>query len=169
MTFIGGTVRRLAIFAAIVFFFAGQYLGWWDAPALVNVNVQTPPAITQKIDDLKAAVPAPIPSERLTVWVSTRDVTAVENEERHFRKHGAEFPFETAQEYTAVGQSFVTKPPEGTLSVIQRDNDRVFYNPELNFFAVTNRKGQLRTFYRLDPNIHGQKSNMDYFRQQEGR
>ncbi len=169
MMFIGGSVRRLAVFAAIVFFLAGQYFGWWDVPSLINVNVQTPPAVTQKIEDLKAAIPMQAPAEHLTTWVETSEADAAENEARHFKKHGAEFPFASAQEYTAVAQSFVTKPPKGTLSVVQRDSDHVFYNPDLNFFAVTNKEGQLRTFYRPDPEIHGQKSNMDYFRQQEGR
>ncbi len=169
MTFIGGSVRRLAVFSAVVFFFAGQYLGYWEMPSLVNVNVQAPPAVSEKIAEIAAAIPVPAVQGQTDLWIETREYSAAENEARHFKKHGDEFPFSTAQEYTAVAQSFVSKPPKGTLSVVQKDNDRVFYNPELNFFAVTNKKGQLRTFYRLDPEIHGHDSNMEYFRKQEGR
>lgn len=161
VAYIGGSSRRLAILAAILFFLSGVFMKWWQEPA--------PPATVPSTVAVDMASPAAPVAEALTDWVATRDYDAGENEARHFRKHGAEFPFASAEEYTAVAKSFVTKPPRGTLSVIQKDSDRVYYNPELNFFAVTNRKGQIRTFYRLDPAVHGHDTNMEYFRAQEAR
>jgi len=110
-----------------------------------------------------------LPYQGTLEWSSTRDLTAEENARQHFQKHGKEFAFHNKEVYVQAANDFVTNPPEGTLTIKQVDGDQVFYNPEKNWFAVVSYKGQIRTFYRLDPKIHGYKSNVDYFNAQASR
>lgn len=101
------------------------------------------------------------------IWTRGDSRTPEDNIQAHFEKHGKEFPFETSQQYAEAARAFVTNLPPGTLMVKQHDGDTVYYNPDLNFFAVTNRRNVLRTFFRPDPKIHGYPSNMAYFKAQE--
>ncbi|MDY0028560.1 MAG: hypothetical protein RBR86_01315 [Pseudobdellovibrionaceae bacterium] len=102
-------------------------------------------------------------------WSSTKDLTSRENARVHFQKHGKEFAFHNEEVYVQAANDFVTRPPEGTLTIKQIDGDRVFYDPQRNWFAVVSYKGQIRTFYRLDPKVHGFESNVDYFNAQASR
>jgi filamentous hemagglutinin len=72
-------------------------------------------------------------------------------------------------EYIKAANEFVTHPPVGTLTIIQRDGDTVYYHPDKNWFAVKNKQGAPRTFFRPDPAIHGFETNLDYFKHQEYR
>lgn len=155
LTFIGGSVRRLTMLAAVLFFLAGQILGWWDAPSLINVNIAPPPAAESSLAK--------------GVWTFKPGVSSEENASRHFEKHGAEFPYTSEKDYITAAIAFTKRPPPGTLSVVQSDGDTVYYNPEANFFAVKDDEGRIRTFFRPDPEIHGYPTNMDYFKAQEGR
>ncbi len=110
-----------------------------------------------------------LPEQKVLEWSSTRDMSSSENAEHHFEKHGDEFGFGSKDVYIQAANDFVTNPPEGTLTVKQVDGDRVFFNPNKNWFAVVSYKGQIRTFYRLDPKIHGYKSNTEYFNAQAQR
>ena len=150
LIFIGGSVRRLVVFAAVLLFFAGQMMGWWQSPSLVNVNL---------------APPLPANEASAEIWSGGRH--AAENAAEHFAKHGREFPFSTEAAYVEAAQNFVRQPPPGTLMTVQDDGDTVYYNPELNFFAVTSPQKNIRTFFRPDPKVHGYKTNMDYFHAQE--
>jgi len=161
LSLLGRTARRLVVVAALLFFFAGQFLGWWDSPSLVNVNVNAP-----QLESADQNQVSP-PETKSKIWTSTRELTAEENAAQHFRKHGDEFPFSSQSEYVAAAIKFVSVPPEGTRTVVQSDGDHVYYNEKLNYFAVTNRRGVLRTFFRPDPRIHGYPSNLEYFRAQE--
>lgn len=152
--FIGGSVRRLAVLAAVVIFFGGQMMGWWQSPNLVNVNLNAPAQST-----VLEGIASP------QIWSGGK--RAAENAAEHFAKHGQEFPFATEAAYVKAAQSFVRQPPPGTLMTVQDDGDRVYYNPELNFFAVTSPQENIRTFFRPDPKVHGYKTNMDYFHAQE--
>ena len=169
LSFIGGSVRRLAVLLALAVFFGGQFLGLWDSPSLVNLNVQLPPEVAASLPSVQSVVPpsaSPIGGE---VWTKAGDAGSDGNATRHFQKHGAEFPFGSKEAYVRAAVEFVVSPPPGTLSVVQSDGDHVFYNPDENIFAVTNRQGKIRTFFRPDPKIHGYPSNMAYFHAQEGR
>lgn len=168
LTFIGGSVRRLVVLLALAVFFGGQLLGLWDSPSLVNLNVAMPPAVTAGLESALAPPPA-VTSAGAEVWTPAGDEGGQGNAERHFKKHGAEFPFGSEEAYVRAALSFVTSPPPGTLSVVQSDGDHVFYHPGENYFAVTRRDGKIRTFFRPDPKIHGYPDNMAYFHAQEGR
>ncbi len=102
-------------------------------------------------------------------WSSTREMSADENAEHHFEKHGDEFGFTSEDQYIRAANDFVGSPPEGTLTAKQTDGDTVYFNPATDWFAVVSYKGQIRTFYKLDPKIHGFKSNTEYFNAQARR
>ena len=110
-----------------------------------------------------------LPKQAVLEWSATRDMSSEENAQHHFEKHGKEFDFHNEKVYVQAANDFVTNPPEGTLTLRQKDGDEVFYNPQKNWFAVVSYKGQIRTFYRLDPKIHGYKSNVEYFNAQAGK
>ncbi|HOO51471.1 MAG TPA: hypothetical protein PLK94_09320 [Alphaproteobacteria bacterium] len=110
-----------------------------------------------------------LPFQGKLAWSETRDLSSAENATHHFEKHGKEFDFHNEKSYIQAANDFVTNPPEGTLTVQQVDGDHVFYHPQKNWFAVVSYKGQIRTFYRLDPKIHGYKSNTEYFNAQASR
>ena len=147
-------------------FFGGQFLGWGEMPSLVNVNLEPPAAVTQKINDVLLS---PSTAKMHDVWTPGAQQSAEGNAAAHFKKHGHEFPFPNQDAYIKAAMNFVLSPPPGTMSVVQSDGDHVYYNEQRNYFAVTNRNGKIRTFFRLDPNIHGYPTNMDYFRAQERR
>jgi filamentous hemagglutinin len=84
------------------------------------------------------------------VWSHGRD-GAARNAEEHWEKHGAEFPeFHSAREYEEGALSFVTSPPPGTLTKTNGRGDTLYYNPATNTFAVKDRRGEPRTFFRPD-------------------
>ena len=95
-------------------------------------------------------------------------ISRVERDD-HFQVHELEFdpPFASAADYEAAGIAFLT----GTVTAIimecvRRSGDTIRYNPSTNEFAICDRDGVLRTYYKPDPIIHKQKDNITYFRGQ---
>jgi pyocin large subunit-like protein len=84
------------------------------------------------------------------VWSHGRDGPA-RNAEEHWEKHGAEFPeFHNARDYEQGALAFVTNPPPGTLTKSNDRGDTLYYQPSTNTFAVKDRRGEPRTFFRPD-------------------
>jgi filamentous hemagglutinin len=82
------------------------------------------------------------------VWSHGHD-GADANAQEHWEKHGGDFPeLHSAQDYDRAAQSFVTAPPPGTLTKHRENGDTLFYDPATNTFAVTDRDGEPRTFFR---------------------
>ncbi len=100
------------------------------------------------------------------IWSRGPTGNAAENAAHHFRKHGAEFRFKTEAEYVAAAVAFTTNPPQEVLQNTQRDGDTAFYNPKTAEYAVKSKRGLIRTYFKLDPKIHGFQSNSDYFNAQ---
>jgi filamentous hemagglutinin len=76
---------------------------------------------------------------------------STQNTEEHWRKHGANFPeFHSAEEYERGALDFVHNPPPDTLTKRRANGDTLFYNPGTNTFAVEDRNGKPRTFFRPD-------------------
>ena len=71
------------------------------------------------------------------------------NAERHWEKHGGEFPeYGSEQAYVAGIHAFLLHPPEGTL-VKHRDNgDTLYFDPASGVFAVQASDGAPRTFFK---------------------
>jgi pyocin large subunit-like protein len=94
------------------------------------------------------------------LWSSTPQMSARENAEHHWRKHGAEFPeLKSAADYEAAAHAFVSHPPPGTLTKHESDGDTLFYNPASNTFAVRRRDGAPRTMFKPD-------NGMEYWNRQ---
>ncbi len=124
------------------------------------------------VEHLSTPHPNPLPQgEREVVDVSriwSRGATgdAAENAAHHFKKHGHEFGFKTEAEYVAAAVAFTANPPQGVMQNLQRDGDTAFYNPKTAEYAVKSKRGFIRTYFKLDPKIHGYKTNTDYFNAQ---
>jgi pyocin large subunit-like protein len=72
-----------------------------------------------------------------------------QNAEEHWEKHGREFPeFHSAEDYERGALRFVTHPPPGTLTRSRENGDTLYYDPATNTFAVKDRSGEPRTFFR---------------------
>jgi len=105
-----------------------------------RIQVPPPPQDEQRTDVVSGQV----------VWSHGRDGSA-RNAEEHWQKHGSEFPeFHSAREYEDGALRFVTKPPSGTLTKTNDRGDTLYYDPATNTFAVKDRRGEPRTFFRPD-------------------
>jgi len=68
---------------------------------------------------------------------------------RHWKKHGAEFPeFQNSKQYVEGANSFFESPPDGTLTKVRPNGDKLFYNPANNTFGVQAADGAPRTMFR---------------------
>ena len=87
-------------------------------------------------------------SQSHLVWSHGHDGASA-NAEGHWQKHGREFPeFRSAQDYERGAQAFIATPPAGTLTKQRANGDTLLYNPATNTFAVADRRGEPRTFFR---------------------
>lgn len=129
-------LQRILVIVAGIIVLAGllSVRGEWGPPREAFVSADTQSAKTD----------APL-------WSSTSQMSAQENAEHHWRKHGGEFPaLKTAAEYEAAAHAFVSHPPQGTLTKKDRDGDMLFYDPATNTFAVRRRDGAPRTMFKPD-------------------
>ena len=78
------------------------------------------------------------------------------NLERHWDKHKAEFPeFKTAKEYGDAALYFFSKPPQGTLTKVDRETgDKKYYHQTSNTFGVTTSQGIPKTMFRPSAGIN---------------
>ena len=143
--FIGFFTRKTILLLVAFFIFAVPFL------SENNGGVSSDPNIT-KVEG--------------QVWTRTRAMTSEQNASAHFKKHGKEFGFQTQDEYIAAVHDFIKNPPAGTLMRVQPDGDTVLYNPDKNWFAVKTKNNVPRTMFKPDPNIHGYRTNMEYFESQ---
>ena len=107
-------------------------------PAIVPQNpVPAKPAVAPQNN--APAKPAVVPQAR---WHRS-------NLERHWEKHGAEFPeFHSAQEYGDAALNFFQNPPQGTLTKVRPDGEKLYYHPPSNTFGVTAPDGTPKTLFR---------------------
>ncbi|MBO4528117.1 MAG: hypothetical protein IKX30_15125 [Victivallales bacterium] len=78
------------------------------------------------------------------------------NLERHWDKHKAEFPeFKTAKEYGDAALYFFSKPPQGTLTKVDKETgDKKYYHQTSNTFGVTTSQGIPKTMFRPSAGIN---------------
>lgn len=100
------------------------------------------------------------------IWTRGRQTSAEDNAAEHFKKHGQEFGFKTQEEYVIAAIAFTTSTSPDVMRNTQKDGDIAFYNPKSAEYAVKSKKGLIRTYFKLDPKIHGFQSNTDYFNAQ---
>ena len=107
-----------------------------------------------------------IVQKKTPLWTSTKGQSAVQNAERHFNDHGADFGSKSAVDYTLMAQEFLHNPPAGTLSKTRANGDIVRFNATTDTFGVMDKTGAPRTIYKPDPAKHGYPTNLDYFNAQ---
>ena len=122
----------------------------------------SPPHAPQSAPESNVATSAAASTQQ-DLWTSTRTMSARENAEAHFHKHGREFGFKSADEYIAAARAFLFTDAPDTLTKKQADGDTVRYRPATAEFGVMNRRGVPRTYFKLDPRIHGYPDNDAYF------
>ncbi len=81
----------------------------------------------------------------------------------HFLRHGGDFGATSAAGYEMLAAVFLTgdKPIEA-LEKTRVNGDVVRFNPWTDEFGVASRTA-IRTYYKTDPNVHGYRTNLDYF------
>lgn len=65
----------------------------------------------------------------------------------HFEKHGAEFPYDTKEEYLN-GANEMLKNPNKLHKTEKEDGDDVYYLEETNEFIIVSTDGYLRTYFK---------------------
>ncbi len=74
-----------------------------------------------------------------------------ENADRHWRKHGGQFPqFSSEGDFVAGVHQFLAHPPPGTLTRRRANGDTLYYDPSSGTFAVQAADGAPRTFFKPD-------------------
>lgn len=85
-----------------------------------------------------------------TAWSHGHD-GSTRNAQEHWSKHGRDFPqYHSAEDYEHGAQSFTHDPPPGTRIKHRSNGDTLLYNPETNTFAVEDKNGKPRTYFRPD-------------------
>ena len=108
--------------------------------------------ITRKIDNL-------------IFWIKIKWFKELEY---HFIKHGNDFSVNTKDDYFNMARQFAEDKDKNILHKINKYNDSIIkYNPNTNIFMSINiNTKEIRTFYKPNVNIHGYKTNLDYFNAQ---
>ncbi|MBR4674699.1 MAG: hypothetical protein IKP00_09555 [Victivallales bacterium] len=109
-------------------------------------STQPPAAKPQPSTQPPAAKPDNAPSKPAVVpqvrWHRS-------NLERHWEKHGAEFPeYHSAQEYGDGALRFFQNPPQGTLTKVRPNGEKLYYHPPSNTFGATAPDGTPKTLFR---------------------
>jgi len=87
----------------------------------------------------------------------------------HYARHGGDFGAKSEADYARQASQFLRNSGKNNYSV-KVDNNGVIriYDPKTNTFGSYNANGTTRTFYKLDPGVHGYPTNMDYWLDQPG-
>lgn len=78
--------------------------------------------------------------------------------EQHFEKHGAEFPYDTEEEYLE-GANQVINHPDSLHKIEAEDGDDVYYLESTNEFVIVSTDGYIRTYFKPSGGI-------DYYNRQ---
>lgn len=129
---------------------------WTDTPP---PDSQTPSAV---INQSLAETKNQLVRIKGQVWTRTKTMSGEQNAALHYKKHGAEFPFATKEDYINAAHEFLNNPPMGSTIATEKDGDIIVYDPAQNWFAVMNKKHVPRTFFKPDPKIHGFATNDEF-------
>lgn len=86
----------------------------------------------------------------------------------HFGDHGADFGAVSAQHYELLADRFLVGClKHHVLECFRASNgDKLRYNTKSEEFGILNRANTIKTYYVPDPLIHGEPTNLDYFRRE---
>lgn len=85
---------------------------------------------------------------------------------KHFEKHvlkQGEFGDITKDEYLGLANKFINSSGDDVLSKVASNGDILKLNLKTNEFSIVTKDGVIRTYHKLNPDIHGYKSNLDYW------
>ncbi|MBD2785699.1 S-type Pyocin family protein, partial [Xenorhabdus sp. 3] len=83
------------------------------------------------------------------IWTKGKVGSRIKNAINHWLKHGNEFPnLKSSNEYIDSAHDFINNPPNGTLSKMKDNGDKLFYHPDSNTFAVQSKSGAPRTMFK---------------------
>ncbi|MBS0221255.1 MAG: hypothetical protein JSR91_10990, partial [Proteobacteria bacterium] len=110
-----------------------------------------------------AKPPVPLGSQEANGWGKPETLT------KHFKDHGADFGATSEEDYARKAQDFLRRAQLEQLPMkVDSRGDILVYDPTNNIFGAYNADGTTKTFYRPEPAIHGQPTNMDYWNSQRG-
>lgn len=91
--------------------------------------------------------------------------------DKHFADHGADFGAVDASDYSQKATDFLNSAESAGRPTKINDVDGVtrVYDPDTNTFGSYNANGTTKTFFKPDPAIHKEPTNMDYWNKQAGR
>jgi predicted phage tail protein len=85
----------------------------------------------------------------------------------HFAKHSSDFGSKNALDYQTKASKFLTQSKSTeVLEKVRANGDIVRFNPTTNEFGIISKNGNIRTYYKPNPSIHGESSNLEYFNAQ---
>jgi len=87
----------------------------------------------------------------------------------HYLDHASEFGARSADEYTDLARDFLQRAQSDKLPTkIDKDGIVRVYDEAANTLGSYNPDGTIRTFFKPDPAVHGQGTNLDYWNNQQG-
>ncbi len=122
------------------------------------------------IQDTAASEVADIQGTDVSVESDTQEIVLEETEisdhtfrskkllNDHYKKHGLEMGFDSAQEYVENANRVISSP-DVLYKLEEEDNDHVYYLEETNEFVVVSQDGYIRTYFNPSAGI-------DYFNRQ---
>ncbi|MGG7179466.1 hypothetical protein ACQPU1_18025, partial [Clostridium paraputrificum] len=106
---------------------------------------------------------------KITEGVGNRNKFNFGNEkkfDKHFDKHvikQGEFGNITKDDYLKLANEFIDSSGKNVLSRTASNGDILKFNNKTNEFSIVTKDGVVRTYHKLDPQIHGKGTNLDYW------
>lgn len=97
---------------------------------------------------------------------------AAQNAQRHFDRHGSEFPdLDSVEDYINAANDFIKNPPPNTQTRVgSRTGDTFMWDPDSNTLVIIDTSTNLpRTMYQVNPKSelhprgHNFSTNQEYF------
>lgn len=86
----------------------------------------------------------------------------IKHYEKHVKKLG-EFGDITMDEYLKKGADFFNSSGSNVFERVSSNGDILKFNNATSEFIIVTKDGITRTYHRLNPDIHGFKTNLDYW------
>ena len=92
--------------------------------------------------------------------------TWIGNLSEHYKKHGAEFGFANEIDYAKAANSLFKNTNEGVLRKVGKDSRIKVWDQQNNSFGSYTEDGKTISYFKPNPEIHKQGTNMDYWNNQ---
>ena len=94
-----------------------------------------------------------------------------EAKQDHFDLHGDDFDAASSDEYEALAIAFLgSDMMEATMvECVRKNGDRIRFDKASQAFGVCDKDGNLRTFFKPSPLVHGHRTNLQYFESECGK